>query len=354
MRKSRYTEEQIVGILKESEAGLETAELCRKHGISDKTFYRWKAKYGGLEVSEAQRLRQLEEENRKLKQLVAEQALDNRRIQGGAIKKVVSPQARREAVAVFRTATDCSERHACGQLEVLRAMLRYRRRETRFAEANGRLRVRLRELAEDRRRWGYRRLHVLLQREGWTVNSKRVYRIYVEEKLMVRRRKRRRRICAKARVLLAAPIRKNETWTMDFLQDALASGRKLRTLSIEDAYTREMLAIEVDTSLPALRVVRVLDRLRQHRGMPVRIVIDNGTEFTSKALDQWAYENKVTLHFITPGRPMENGYIESFHGKFREECLNEHWFLTLDDARETIESWRIDYNRVRPHSALGY
>ena len=217
-----------------------------------------------------------------------------------------------------------------------------------------RLRVRLRELAEDRRRWGYRRLHVLLKREGWAVNSKRVYRIYVEERLVVRKRKRRRRICAQARVLLAAPVKKNETWTMDFLQDALASGRKVRTLSIEDAYTREMLAIEVDTSLPALRVVRVLDRLRQHRGMPVRIVIDNGTEFTSKALDQWAYENKVTLHFITPGRPMENGYIESFHGKFREECLNEHWFLTLDDARETIESWRIDYNQVRPHSALRY
>jgi putative transposase len=138
---------------------------------------------------------------------------------------------------------------------------------------------------------------------------------------MVRRRKRRRRICAQARVLLAAPIGANETWTMDFLQDALASGRKVRTLSIEDAYTREMLAIEVDTSLPSLRVVRVLEKLRQHRGLPVRIVIDHGTEFTSKALDQWAYENQVTLHFITPGRPMENGYIESFHGKFREECL---------------------------------
>jgi putative transposase len=223
-----------------------------------------------------------------------------------------------------------------------------------LAEANERLKVRLRELAEERRRWGYRRLHVLLQREGWTVNSKRVYRIYVEQKLMVRRRKRRRRICAQARVLLAAPMRANETWTMDFLQDALASGRKVRTLSIEDAYTREMLAIEVDTSLPSLRVVRVLEKLRQQRALPVRIVIDNGTEFTAKALDQWAYEHKVTLHFITPGRPMENGYIESFHGKFREECLNEHWFLNLDDARETIESWRIDYNRVRPHSSLGY
>jgi len=267
---------------------------------------------------------------------------------------VVSPQARREAVAVFRAAADCSERHACGQLEVLRAMLRYRRRETRFAEANQRLRVRLRELAEDRRRWGYRRLHVLLQREGWRVNRKRVYRIYVEEKLIVRRRQRRRRICAQARGLLAAPVGKNQTWTMDFLQDALASGRKLRTLSIEDAYTRETLAIEVDTSLPALGVVRRLEKLRQDRGLPMRIVMDNGTEFTSKALDQWAYENNVTLHFITPGRPMENGYIESFHGKFREECLNEHWFLTLDDARETIESLRIDYHQVRPHSSLGY
>jgi putative transposase len=267
---------------------------------------------------------------------------------------VVGPQAEREAVPIFRAAAECSERHACGQMEIVRAMVRYRSRGTRFAEANQRQRVRLRELAEDRRRWGYRRLHVLLKREGWKVNSKRVYRIYVEEKLIVRRRKRRRRICAQARALLAEPTHPNQTWTMDFLHDALANGRKLRSLSIEDAYTREMLAIEVDTSLPALRVVRVLEKLRMERGLPERIVIDNGTEFTSKTLDQWAYENKVTLHFITPGRPMENGYIESFHGKFREECLNEHWFLTLDDARETIESWRIDYNHVRPHSALGY
>lgn len=267
---------------------------------------------------------------------------------------MVGPQAEREAVRIFREATKSSERRACGQLEVVRAMVRYQPRVSRYAAANEKLRKRLRELAEERRRWGYRRLHVLLKREGWKVNSKRVYRIYVEEKLVVRRRRRRRRVCAQARVQLLPPAGLNETWTMDFLHDALASGRKLRTLSIEDAYTREMLAIEVDTSLPALRVVRVLERLRLERGLPERIVIDHGTEFTSKVLDQWAYENKVMLHFITPGRPMENGYIESFHGKFREECLNEHWFLTLDDARRTIESWRIDYNRVRPHSSLGY
>lgn len=255
---------------------------------------------------------------------------------------------------IFREAAQCSERHACGQLEVLRAMVRYQRRESRFAQANERLRVRLRELAEERRRWGYRRLHVLLEREGWSVNRKRVYRIYVEEKLMVRRRKRRRRLGAQTRVLLAPPTRKNETWAMDFLQDALATGRKVRTLAIEDAYSREMLAIEVDTSLPAMRVVRVLEKLRAARGLPVRIVIDHGTEFTSQSLNQWSQQNQVALHFITPGRPMENGYIESFHGKFREECLNEQWFLTLEDARETIESWRIDYNQARPHSALGY
>ena len=267
---------------------------------------------------------------------------------------MVSPQAEREAVRVFPDATKCSERRACGQREIVRAMVRYRPRASRFAPGNEKLRMRLRELAEQRRRWGYRRLHILLKREGWKVNSKRVYRIYVEEKLVVRRRRRRRRICAQARVLLAPPSRPNQTWTMDFLHDALASGRKFRTLSIEDAYTREMPTIEVDTSLPSLRVVRVLERLRLSRGLPERIVIDHGAEFTSKALDQWAYENKVTLHFITPGRPMENGYIESFHGKFREECLNEHWFLTLDDARGTIENWRLDYNRVRPHSSLGY
>jgi putative transposase len=267
---------------------------------------------------------------------------------------MVGPQAEREAVRAFREATQCSERRACGRMEIVRAMVRYQARSSRFAAANEKLRMRLRQLAEQRRRWGYRRLHILLEREGWKVNIKRVYRIYVEEKLVVRRRRRRRRICAQARVLLSPPSRPNETWTMDFLHDALAGGRKFRTLSIEDAYTREMPVIEVDTSLPALRVVRVLEKLRLERGLPERIVIDHGTEFTSKALDQWAYQNKVTLHFITPGRPMENGYIESFHGRFREECLNEHWFLTLDDARETIENWRIDYNRVRPHSSLGY
>lgn len=247
-----------------------------------------------------------------------------------------------------------SQRRACRLIPLWRGTLRYRARAGKRTEENERLRHRLRELADERKRWGYRRLHILLAREGWQVNIKRVYRIYVEEQLVVRKREKRRRRGAATRVPIAAPFHANQVWTMDFLHDALANGRKLRTLSIEDAFTREMLAIEVDTSLPALRVIRVLEQLREERGLPAQIIVDNGSEFTSKALDQWAYEHHVRLHFITPGRPMENGYIESFHGKFRDECLNEHWFLSLNDARETIESWRLDYNQVRPHSALAY
>jgi putative transposase len=233
-------------------------------------------------------------------------------------------------------------------MEVLRAMVRYRPRDSRFAEANDRLRVRLRELAAERRHWGYRRLHILLKREGWTVNSKCVYRIYVEEKLVVRRRRRRRRICDQARVLLAAPTRANEIWTMAFLHDALAGGRKFRTLLIKDAYTRRMLTVEVDTWLPALRVVRVLKRLRLERGLPERIVIDHGIEFTSKVLDG---RTKTTSPCTSSRRAapwrtaMSNRSMASSAGKFREECLNEHWSLTLDDAGETIANWRLDYHR---------
>jgi putative transposase len=217
------------------------------------------------------------------------------------------------------------------------------------------LRERLRELAATRRRFGYRRLKILLQREGFAVNHKRVYRLCVEEKLGLRRKRGRQRMpTTAARVPLKLPLRPDEVWTMDFTQDAFASGRKFRTLNLMDGFTRYAPRIEVDTSLPGPRVVRVLEELKRRGRKPEAIVIDNGTEFTSQVVDQWAYENQVQLHFITPGRPMENGFIESFNGKFRDECLNENWFLDLADAREKIETWRCDYNQVRPHSALGY
>ena len=208
-------------------------------------------------------------------------------------------------------------------------------------------------LAMVRRRFGYRRLHVLLRREGWEVNHKRVYRLYVEEKLWVRKRNRKGRV-AVPRAPMLTPTKVNQVWSLDFVTDALASGRRFRTLNITDDFSREAPAIEVDTSLGGVRVARVLDRLKVERGLPPQIRSDNGPEFISKAVEQWAYKNGVEWCFIEPGKPIENAYIESFNAHFRDECLNENWFTDLGDARQKIEAWRQDYNRQRPHSALGY
>jgi putative transposase len=252
-------------------------------------------------------------------------------------------------VVEMRSEVAVSERRACGLIEIYRGTYRYVPQPE-----DPRLRRRLRELAEQRRRFGYRRLQVLLVREGWQVNHKRVYRLYVEEKLSLRRKRGGRRRRAGARVVLPPPSEPDQLWTMDFATDAFASGRRFRTLNLMDGFDREALEIEVDTSLGGVRVVRVLEGLKQQGRKPGAIVIDNGPEFVSQVVDRWAYENGVQLHFITPGRPMENGYIESFNGKFRDECLNENWFLNLEDARRKIAEWKWDYNHVRPHSGLGY
>jgi putative transposase len=260
----------------------------------------------------------------------------------------VKPAARREVVRYMLRAYDLSQSRACGLISLSRSSYAYQ--GTKRPDEG--LRRRLVGLAGQRPRYGYRRLHVLVRRDGWAVNHKRVYRIYREEGLAVRRR-RRKRIAAGARRPMTMPSRINERWSMDFTADTLADGRAFRTLNIVDDFSRECLAIEVDTSLPGLRVARVLDRLAAGRGLPVMIVIDNGPEFAGKALDAWAYRRGVQLQFIRPGKPIENAFIESFNGKFRDECLNEHWFTGLEDARLTIEGWRRDYNHVRPHSSLG-
>jgi putative transposase len=242
-----------------------------------------------------------------------------------------------------------SERRACWLLGLSRSSCRYQPRR-REEEA---LRQRLRELAAERRRFGYRRLAVLLRREGWAVNRKRVYRVYWQEQLQVGKRPRKRRV-SQQRLPLAVPGGPNERWSMDFMTDSLATGRRFRALNVLDDYTRECLRIEVDTSLGGERVARVLEELRRQRGGPKGIVVDHGPEFTSQALDRWAYQRGVRLHFIAPGKPEQNAYAESFNGKFRDECLNEHWFADLKEARGKIEGWRQDYNQRRPHSALGY
>jgi putative transposase len=243
-----------------------------------------------------------------------------------------------------------SERRACGLVGMSRSVYHYTRRAP---TDEAQVQQRLRELAAERRRFGYRRLHVLLGREGYRLNHKRVERLYRTAGLAVRKR-RRKRVAATERAVRLVPTRPTEQWCLDFVSDALATGRRLRLLAILDVFTREALTIEVDTSLPGARVVRALEQVVAEHGTPVEIVMDNGPELTGRALDQWAYQQGVRLHFIEPGKPVQNAFIESFNGRLRDECLNEHWFVSLADARQTVEAWRQDYNQNRPHSALGY
>lgn len=216
---------------------------------------------------------------------------------------------------------------------------------------DGPLREALRQAAHQRRRYGYRRLTWLLRRQGWTDNHKRIERIYREEGLQVRRRRRKRQPRVQRQPLEPATAL-NQRWSMDFMADSLADRRRIRLLNLVDDFSRECLSIEVDTSLPGARVVRTLEGVRQQRGCPRQLVIDNGPEFTGQALDQWAYSHGVELVFIEPGKPQQNAYIESFNGKFRDECLNEHWFVGVGDARAITQGYRWTYNHDRPHSAL--
>jgi putative transposase len=243
-----------------------------------------------------------------------------------------------------------SERHACRLIGLERSTQRY---QSRKAARDTELRQRLKELAAKRMRFGYRRLVVLLVREGLLVNHKRIYRLYREEGLAMRIRHRRRMRWAGA---VASPVaeRRNQRWSIDFVSDCVRSGKVIRMFTMVDDYTRECPAIEVDTSLGGSRVRRVLDRVVAERGLPEAIVLDNGPEFRSRALAAWSEERGVRLEFIQPGKPVQNAYVESFNGRLRDECLNANWFTSLADARQKIEWWRRDYNEQRPHSSLGY
>ena len=242
-----------------------------------------------------------------------------------------------------------SQRRACGLIGITRRGFRH----TAAADRNRELRQRRRALAEPRWRWGCPMLYRIIRREGVAVNHKRVERLYREEGLSLRGRRRRKRL-SHLRVVRERPQAANHTWAVDFVHDSLIDGRRFRVLTTIDEFSRESPALEVDRSLTRERVTRVLDRVCDVRGVPAVIQADNGPEFTSHAMDQWGYEHGVRLQFIAPGKPIQNAIIESFNSRLREECLNEHAFVSLDDARRKIEHWRIQYNRERPHSSLGY
>jgi putative transposase len=233
-------------------------------------------------------------------------------------------------------------------LRISSSVYRYKSR----ARDSSVLRMRIREIAATRVHYGYRRVHVLLQREGFIDNHKRVYRLYQEEGLSLRLKRPKRNKSARLRQPKHEVTAINQIWSMDFVADALFDGRRLRALTIVDNYTRESLAIEVGQSLKGEDVVNTLNHIATRRGLPSIIKVDNGSEFISKVMDKWAYERGIELDFSRPGKPTDNAKVESFNGRLRQECLNAHWFLSLEDARHKIDEWRQYYNEMRPHSAL--
>jgi len=260
---------------------------------------------------------------------------------------MVTPVARREVVAHLHQTFEVSQRRACNVIGADRTSVRYRSRRP----DDGALRARLRELAAARRRFGYRRLHILLRREGVHMNHKRLRRLYAEERLQVRRRGGRKRALG-TRAPLVLPQGPNQRWSLDFLSDALADGRRFRIFAVVDDFTRECLCLVADTSLSGQRVGRELDSVIAVRGRPAMCVSDNGTELTSMAILRWSQETRVDWHYIAPGKPMQNAFIESFNGRLRDELLNETLFVSLAHARSALADWKDDYNTVRPHSGL--
>lgn len=260
---------------------------------------------------------------------------------------MVRPAVCREAVGLVQAELKLSERQACLALGVSRSSLRYQS----VRPIPTRLIARIKELAGQRPRWGYRKLWELLKRDGEKVNHKRVYRLYRAEGLMVRT-KRRRRLAAAPRVVRPEPTRPNQRWSMDFVSDVTANGKRFRIFTLIDDFSRKAIAALVGTSFSGVRLARLLDSLGGMHGLPSVLVCDNGPEFTSNALDQWAHKNKVTLSFIRPGKPIENAFVESFNGRLRDECLNVQWFTDVQHAADIVEAWKHDYNNVRPHSSL--
>lgn len=262
---------------------------------------------------------------------------------------MVSPAQRRAWVTWVREGFRLTTRRACRATGVARSLVTYHSQKAPQLP----LRQRLKELATTRVSYGYRRLHTLLRREGWAVNAKRVYRLYCLDELQLRRKRPRRRRSAVPRGPRPQASAPNQVWAMDFLHDTLADGRLLRVLTLIDSFTRECLAIVARPRFRGEDVVQVLDAVGGHRPLPARITVDNGTEFTSRALDAWAYWRQVQLDFSRPGKPVDNCLIEAFNGSLRRECLSQHWFASVAEAQQILDHWRLDYNTERPHKSLG-
>nr|WP_219914975.1 IS3 family transposase [Klebsiella pneumoniae] len=347
IRKARFTEHQIIAVLKSVEAGRTVKDVCREAGISEASYYNWKAKFGGMEASDIKKMKDLEDENRRLKQMFADLSLECRALKDVIGKKSLKPAIKRELVSYLTAQFAMSLRQACRILSLSRTVFRYQPDTQRDEPVIMALTV----AAERYPRYGFKKLFQVLRRQGKSWNHKRVHRIYCLLKLNFRR-KGKQRLPVRNPVPLVTPEAMNQSWSIDFMHDALVCGRRFRTFNVVDDFNREALAIEIDLNIPAQRVVRVLDRIVANRGYPLKMRMDNGPELVSLTLAQWAEEHGVMLEFIRPGKPTQNAFIERFNRTYRTEILDFYLFRTLNEAREITERWLAEYNGERPHESL--
>ncbi|MGP2416572.1 IS3 family transposase [Pantoea ananatis] len=342
MRKARFTEHQIIAVLKSVEAGHTVRDVCREAGISEASYYNWKAKFGGMEASDIKKMKDLEDENRQLKQMFADLSLECRALKDVIEKKPLKPAIKRELVNYLTAEFAMSLRQACRTLSLSRTVFRYQP-DTRRDEP---VIMALTLAAERYPRYGFKKLFQVLRMQGNAWNHKRVHRIYCQLKLNFRR-KGKQRLPVRNQAPLATPEAMNQSGSIDFMHDALVCGRRFRTFNAVDDFNREVPALEIDLNIPAQRVVRVLDRIVANRGYPLKMRMDNGP-----ALTQWAEEHGVMLEFIRPGKPTQNAFIERFNRTYRTEILDFYLFRTLNEVREITERWLAEYNSERPHESL--
>ncbi|NMX73778.1 IS3 family transposase [Pseudomonas sp. WS 5532] len=349
MKTSRFSDSQIMAILKQAEAGTPAPELCREHGISSATFYKWRTKFGGMDASLMARLRELEEENRRLKKMYAEERLKAEIIQEAMGKKVVTPSRRREMAQDVVRSGRCSIRLACLAFLVSITCYRY---QPRLASENAEIADHLIRLTHNQRNWGFGLCFLYLRNvKGYRWNHKRVYRIYRELELNLRIKPRKRIVREKPEPL-AVPEASNQCWSMDFMHDQLSDGRSFRVFNLIDDFNREALSMEIDFSLPAERVVRALDQVIEWRGKPQTIRSDNGPEFISAKLTGWAEKQGIRLEYIQPGNPQQNAYVERYNRTVRYDWLGHYLFESIAEVQNYGTNWIWTYNHERPNMAL--
>ncbi|WP_187147107.1 IS3 family transposase [Psychrobacter arcticus] len=350
MKKTRFSDNQIVNILKQAEQGVPIAELCREHNVGQSTFYNWRSKYGGMDASLIARLKELEVENARLKKMYAEERLKSDILQDAMFKKVVAPLGRKALASHYIKDYGISIRRACLIFNISVTCYYHK---SAASDENKQIADLLIELTTQNKNWGFGLCFLTLRNViGLPYNHKRVYRIYCELELNLRI-KPKRRIKRVKPVPLAVPVEPNQSWSMDFMHDALTDGRAFRLFNVIDDYNREALTVEIDFSLPAQRVIRSLNQLIECRGRPDQLRCDNGPEYISNALKDWALEQGITISYIEPGNPQQNAYVERYNRTMRYDWLNQELFTYLDQVREQAEDWLYHYNNERPNMGNG-